>query len=130
MSLNDVAVRPARPVAWHSSCIYPDAMKNIILCSSNPILVKSLYATLRDEGFVVATSEHPAFAVQMIMQGSYDFLIIDSEPFGLSAEDAVTIAKKLRPELQVLFVEEYRKQNNDSALDLEEFKKTIQSIAV
>lgn len=115
---------------WHWKCTTPIAMKKIILCSSNPILVKSLYGILRDEGFHVERAEHPALAVQMIMQSSYDFLIIDSEPFGLSAEDAVTIIKEIRPELHVLFVGDHGEMNIGPILDLEEFKRTIQSISL
>lgn len=102
-------------------------MKDILLCSSNPILVKSLYAILRDEGFDVATSEHPAVAVQMIMHKHYDFLIMDSEPFGLSAEDAVDIIRTVAPELPTLFLGDTVPQA-ENALDLEEFKRTIQTM--
>jgi DNA-binding response OmpR family regulator len=104
-------------------------MKKILLCSSNPLLVKSLYAILRDEGFTVSTSEHPAFAVQMIMHNTYDFLIMDSEPFGLSAEDAVDIIRTISPDLQTLFIGEILNQP-EKELDLEEFKRTIHSMAM
>lgn len=104
-------------------------MKNIILCSSNTILVKSLYGILRDEGFLVETAEHPSLAVQMTMKRAYDFLIIDSEPFGLSAEDAVTIIKKIRSDLEVLFVGGNKEMNSLPIVDLEEFKRTIRSIS-
>ena len=60
-------VRTSDFLSGIGNAIILSVMKNILLCSSNPILVKSLYAILRDEGFYVATSEHPAFAVQMIM---------------------------------------------------------------
>jgi CheY-like chemotaxis protein len=111
------------------NAIVYSVMKNILVCSSNPILVKSLYAILRDEGFNVSTSEHPAFAVQMIMHHNYDFLIMDSEPFGLSAEDAVEIVRTISPDLQTLFIGDSFHQP-DNGLDLEEFKKTIQAMAV
>ncbi len=104
-------------------------IKNILLCSSNPILVKSLYAILRDEGFIVAVAEHPSRAVQMVMQAGYDFLIMDSDPFGLSAEDAVSIIRTIAPNLQTLFIGE-RPGLAESHLDLEEFKKTIHTMAV
>ncbi len=109
-------------------------MKNIILCSSNPILVKSLYGILRDEGYEVETVEHPAFAVQRVMSSRrYDFIIIDSEPFGLSTEDAVEIIKNIAPEMPVLYVggptERKMTETVGSPLDLEEFKRRIHSIA-
>ncbi len=108
-------------------------MKNIILCSSDPILIKSLYGILRDEGYAVETIEHPALAVQMVLRKHYDLIIVGSEPFGLSAEDAVQIIKTFAPEMPVLFVDGSERRDQRSrghALDLEEFMKTIQNITV
>ncbi len=106
-------------------------MKNIILCSSNPILIKSLYGTLRDEGHDVQTIEHPARAIQMVMSRAYDFLIIDSEPFGLSAEDAALIIKAVKPELPILFVGKVGERAGEigTPVDLEGLKRTIQGIS-
>jgi DNA-binding response OmpR family regulator len=111
-------------------------MKNIILCSSNPLLIKSLYGILRDEGYAVELCEHPSNAVQLIMQKHYDLIIVDSEPFGLSTEDAVTIMRKIAPAMPVLKVgdadQELRERLTSLAapLDLEAFKSTIHRIAV
>ena len=79
-------------------------MKKIILCSSNPLLIKSLYGMLRDEGCVVEEVEHPALAVQRVLAGTYDFMIVDAEPFGMSAEDAARIIKTIAPEMPILCV--------------------------
>ena len=76
-------------------------MKKMILCSSNPLLIKSLYGMLRDAGYVVEAVEHPALAVQKVLACGYDFVIVDAEPFGLSAEDAARIIKTIAPELPV-----------------------------
>ncbi len=112
----------------------PNVMKKIILSSSNPILVKSLYGILRDEGYFVETIEHPVLAVQMVMNDKYDVLIIDSEPFGLSAEDAAEIVQTVAPGISILFVgrlqDKARVHAVETPLDLEEFKRTIHSIAV
>ena len=70
---------------WHTGCNIPPVMKTIILCSSNPMLIKNLYGVLRDEGYTVETMEHPALAVKKVMWAHYDFVIVDSEPFGMSA---------------------------------------------
>jgi len=109
-------------------------MKKILLCSSNPILVKSLYAILRDEGHNVETVEHPALAVQKVMFGLYDLIIIDSEPFGLSTEDAVQIIKTVEPDLPIVYVGREINDGPSKAVevpvDLEEFKRTIHSITV
>ena len=79
-------------------------MKKIILCSSNPLLIKSLYGMLRDEGCLVEEVEHPALAVQKVLNGAYDFMIVDAEPFGLSAEDAARIIKTIAPEMPILCI--------------------------
>jgi len=109
-------------------------MKKILLCSSNPILIKNLYGMLRDEGHNVETVEHPALAVQKVMFGLCDLIIIDSEPFGLSTEDAVQIIKTVAPDLPIIYVGGV--MNNgpsmavDAPVDLEEFKRAIHSITV
>ena len=106
--------------------------KRILLCSSNPMLVKNLYGILRDEGYGVETAEHPAFAVQMVMDHSFDLVIMDAEPFGLSAEDAIQIIRAMLPGLHVLSLDA---DSNDSAgipspLDLQKLTRTIHAIAV
>ncbi len=108
-------------------------MKNVIICSSNPILTRSLYGILRDDGHTVETIEHPAVAVQMVMNKRYDLVIIDSEPFGLSAEDAAEIIRKVAPSLPVLFVGNENRQAWQSSVgtpvDLEELRRMIHALA-
>ena len=77
-------------------------MKRILLCSSNPLLVKSLYASLREEGYAVEDVEHPSLAVQKVLQGTYDLTIIDAEPFGMSAEEAARIVGTIAPGMPIL----------------------------
>jgi len=77
-------------------------MKKIILCSSNPLLIKSLYGMIRDNGYAVDEVEHPALAVQKVLKSAYDFMILDAAPFGLSAEDAARIIKTIAPEMPIL----------------------------
>ena len=84
--------------------MHHDAMKKIILCSSNPLLIKSLYGMLRDEGYAVEDVEHPALAVQKVLDGAYDFMIVDAEPFGLSAEDAARIITTIAPAMPIFCV--------------------------
>jgi len=106
-------------------------MKKIILCSSNPILIKNLYGMLRDEGHSVETTEHPAFAIQKVMSSAYDLILIDSEPFGLSAEDATQIIKTIIPDMPIVFIGSDQNQMTlESPVNLEEIKRTVHSIAV
>jgi hypothetical protein len=70
--------------------------------------------------------------VQSIIRQKYDFLIIDSEPFGLSSEDAAEIIKTVRPGIRILFVGRAHPLSSarPEPLDLEELKRTIHGIAV
>lgn len=77
-------------------------MKRILLCSSSPLLVKSLYAMIREAGCSVEVVEHPALAVQRFLSDPSDATIFDAEPFGLSAEDAARILRSLAPEMPIL----------------------------
>jgi DNA-binding response OmpR family regulator len=108
-------------------------MKNIILCSSNPLLIKNVYGFLRDEGYTVDIVEHPALAVKKVLWGAYDLVIVDSEPFGMSADEAAQVIRSVAPGMPVVIMGEREKDLADGVggpLDLEEFKRTIHSIAV
>jgi DNA-binding NtrC family response regulator len=107
-------------------------MHEILLCSHNPILKKSLYGMLRDEGYEVETADHPANAVQMVLNKHFNALIIEPEPFGISAEDAVKIIKSVLPEMVVIFVGYDKLDPYALALkapvDLEEFRRAIHEV--
>ena len=79
-------------------------MEEILLCTHDPILVKSLYGILRDKGHDVEIADHLALAVQMILKSHYYAVIIDGKPFGLSVEDAVQIMKTVSPEMPIIVV--------------------------
>jgi len=119
---------------WHVGCNKDPVMKNIILCSSNPLLIKNVYCVLRDEGYTVDIVEHPALAVKKVMWGGYDFVIVDAEPFGMSAEDAAQVIRSVAPGMPIVFMGGERAKDladgRGAPLDLEEFKRTIHSIAV
>ena len=108
-------------------------MKKIILCSSNPLLIKSLYGMLRDEGCLVEEVEHPASAVQKVLKGAYDFMIVDAEPFGLSAEDAARIIRTIAPEMPIFCIGGGVASDNLPMIrlpdDLEAIKEMLQHIA-
>jgi DNA-binding response OmpR family regulator len=109
-------------------------MKNILLCSSNPLLIKNLYGVLRDEGYAVETVEHPALAVKKVLWTHYDFVIVDSEPFGMSAQEAGQVIRAVSPGMPIMIMggewEKDPASGTDAPLDLEEFKRTIHSIAI
>jgi DNA-binding response OmpR family regulator len=107
-------------------------MHTVLLCSQNPILIRNLYGILRDEGHDVDIVEHPALAVQMALAQNYAAAIFDSEPFGLSVEDAIRILKTIRPNILVIFVGYDRLKSDGMNIrvpaDLEEFKRAINDI--
>jgi DNA-binding response OmpR family regulator len=109
-------------------------MKNILLCSSNPLLTKNLYCVLRDEGYAVEIVEHPASAVKMVLWGNYDFVIVDAEPFGMSAGDAAMAIQSVSPGIQVMFTADAQEcggaVGSEMPLDLASIRRTIHSIAV
>ena len=108
-------------------------MKNILLCTSDPILIKNLYGALRDDGHAVDTVEHPALAVQKVLDGSFDALVLDSEPFGLSSEDAVHIIRSVKPSFPIICVGVECHCSSahavDSPLDLAAIKRTLHAVA-
>ena len=117
---------------WHPPCKYIGQMKDVLLCSNNQLLAKSLYGMLRDEGYAVETADHPATAVQMVFRKAYTALIIDFEPFGLSVDDAVRIIRTIRPEIIVLLIGDDANAVDglsiEAPVDLAEFRQTIQTM--
>ena len=109
-------------------------MKNILLCSSNPLLTKNIYCVLRDEGYAVEVVEHPAFAVKMVLWGNYDFVIVDAEPFGMSAGDAAKAIQSVSPGIQVMFTADAQECGGafgpELPFDLESIKRTIHSHSI
>jgi hypothetical protein len=70
----------------------------------------------------------------MVMRRHYHCVFVDSEPFGLSAEDAAKIIKAVSPLMPILFVGDDRVDTHALAvktvIDLEAIRRTIHSIAV
>lgn len=66
------------------------------------MFIKGLYGILRDEGYEVETTDHPAHAVRLIMGNRFEAVILDSRAFGLPAEDAAHIIKTVEPEIRVI----------------------------
>jgi DNA-binding NtrC family response regulator len=107
-------------------------VSNILLCTQNLMLIKGLYGILRDEGYNVDLSDYPAHAVQQIIKNSYEAVIIDSQAFGMPAEDAVKVIKTIAPDIKVILVG-YPEDETDSLsikvpIDLEILRDLVQSM--
>jgi len=105
---------------------------DILLCTQNPMLIKGLYGILRDEGYNVDLSDYPAHAVQQIIKNSYEAVIIDSQAFGMPAEDAVKAIKTIAPDIRVILIG-YPEEETDSLgikvpLDLEMLRDIVHSM--
>ena len=107
-------------------------MNEILLCTHDPIFVKSLYGVLRDDGHTVEIADHLALAVQMILKDHYYAVIIDGKPFGLSVEDAVQIMKAVSPDMPIIVVGGPEGGADSLSIgipvDLEELRELINSI--
>ena len=107
-------------------------MEEILLCTHDPILVKSLYGVLRDKGHEVEIADHLALAVQMILKSHYSAVIIDGKPFGLSVEDAVQIINTISPEMSIIVVGGAECEADALSIrmpvDLEELRELINNI--
>jgi len=107
-------------------------VNDILLCTQNPILIKGLYGILRDEGYDVDLSDYPAHAVQQIMKNPYSAVIIDSQAFGMPAEDAIKAIKTIAPEITVILVG-YPEEETDALsikvpIDLEKLRALVHSM--
>lgn len=107
-------------------------MNRILLCTHNPISLKNVYGILRDEGFEVETADHPALAVRMVLEKSYNAVIIDAQPFGLSVADAARIIKTVSPETTVILVgcddEDGDTPDINIPMDLSELKNLVHNV--
>ncbi len=107
-------------------------MNAILVCTDDPILMKSLSGVLREDGFTVDPVEHTALAVQMAFRKRYAVVIIDSECIGLSAMAAARMINSVAADTEVLLVGEPAGSENTvtvgKPLDLEEVRRVIRNI--
>jgi DNA-binding response OmpR family regulator len=104
-------------------------MKDILLCSSDTLLVRNLYGILRDLGFRVDTVEHTSHAVHKALERRYDFAIVDAEPFGLPADDAEEVLRAVAPRMSIIALGARSNERTLRELDLEEFTKSLHAFA-
>jgi DNA-binding NtrC family response regulator len=104
-------------------------VNDILFCTQNPLLIKGLYGILRDEGYNVDLSDYPAHAVQQIIKNSYEAIIIDSQAFGMPAEDAVKVIKTIAPDMRVILVGDPEDETDSLSIkvpiDLEKLRNLV-----
>jgi DNA-binding NtrC family response regulator len=79
-------------------------MRNILLCSQEPLLIKEVYGLLRDQGFEVDTVEYIADSVRWFLIKEYGAVILDTRNVGLNALEAVYIMKNVFSETPIFMI--------------------------
>lgn len=96
------------------------------------MLIKGLYGILRDDGYIVDLSDYPAQAVQQLMKNSYEAIIVDSQAFGMSAEDAVRVIQTIVPDVRVILVGDPEDETDSLSIrvpiDLEKLRDLVHSM--
>lgn len=107
-------------------------MEELLLCTYDPIFLKSLYGMLREEGFGVDVVEHTSIAVQKTFHKEYAAVILDSESIGLAAEDAAEIIRVASRDAAVIITGGAKLSGSalsvEKPVDLEEFRALLRSL--
>jgi len=104
----------------------------LLLCTYDPIFLKSLYGMLREEGFGVEVVEHTSIAVQRAFHKDYAAVILDSESIGISAGDAAEIIRIASRDAAVIIAGRARPSGSalsvEKPVDLEEFRALLRKL--
>lgn len=89
-------------------------MYKVLVVDDEPNVRKILKWTLRDAGYETDTAGDQAEALDMLVQRSYDFAVVDVRLFGLGEDDisGITLSiafKKLRPMIQIILLSHYER---------------------
>lgn len=81
-------------------------MKDLLLCSQDSLLVKSIYGPLRDDGYRVETVEHHSDAVRSVLHSHYSAVVVDSKDIGLNVTETARIIKNIQKETVIVLIGE------------------------
>lgn len=79
-------------------------MRKTLLCSHNPLFIKSLYGLFIEGGFSLEIVDHIGLVIKRVMEGDIELLVMDASTFGLSVDEAVEIIRNMVPELPYIIV--------------------------
>jgi len=117
-------------VAWN--LLFYNIMNDILLCSSDPIFVKSLYGILREDGYDIDIAGHTALAVRMAFEKGYVAVILDSDDVGLSSGEAARIILRVMTGVPVILAGENLLPEGavsiSKPLDLEEVLEVLRTV--
>lgn len=74
----------------------------ILVCDDDPRIRESLADALAEEAFEVETVERAVDAIQRIMRGGYQALVLDLRLPGLGGLDAIAVVRRLDATLPVI----------------------------
>lgn len=103
-----------------------------MLCSQDPLFLKSLYCVLRDEGYEIEVATHTADAVRLSLIRDYSAVIMDSGNVGFSEREAAKVIKSVTGGTPVIIAGETDPLSDsirvDKPLDLEEVKGVLRNL--
>ncbi len=79
-------------------------MKEILMCTIDPMLLKTVSGIVRQEGFRIEAVDHAAFAVQKVFERTFAAVIIDSQGLGLPADDAARMIAQESRDIPIILI--------------------------
>jgi len=107
-------------------------MGTLLLCSLDPMFLKSLYGVLRQEGHEIEIAQHPADAVRMCLAKDYWAVIMDSGNIGFSPHEAAAAIRSVCKGMPVIIAGEANPSPDSiqvsNPIDLEEVREVLRSL--
>lgn len=107
-------------------------MQTLLLCSCDPLFLKSLYGVLRQEGYEIDIAKHPVDAVKMSFVSNYSAVIMDTGNIGFSAYEAAAVIRSIAEGVPVIIAGDARLPSGSISigkpLDLEEVKEVLRNL--
>jgi two-component system cell cycle sensor histidine kinase/response regulator CckA len=105
----DASVRPVTPPAPAVAAAAPGAGASVLLVEDNPMVRRSIEATLRVAGYQVTSVDSGEHCIEAVgrLEQPLDLLISDVVMPEMTGEEMIGRVRELRPDLPVLFISGY-----------------------
>jgi DNA-binding response OmpR family regulator len=107
-------------------------MKALLLCSQDPLFLKSLYCVLKEEGYDIEVATHTADAVRLSLFRGYAAVIMDSGNVGFSEREAAKVITSVTGGTPVIIAGQADPQSGSISvgkpLDLEEVRGVLRNL--
>ena len=77
-------------------------MANVLLCTQDSMLVRGLEYPLRDAGHDVTAATGTADGVRRFLERAFDVVVLDADSVGMSADEAVSVLRRVAPETRAV----------------------------